>query len=193
MAIYFATGNQGKLAEVRAVLNRPVQQIDIELPELQAIRVQEVIEAKARAAYAQLQQAVLVEDTGLYVHAWNDLPGALIRWFLATVGTAGICQMMSQFDDRCATAESCLGYFDGSAFCSFSGQVEGTIVSMPRGELGFGWDPIFQPKGLTKTFAELSPGEKNHASMRTVAAQKLKAHLDMIEGKVAKTQRRQET
>jgi len=54
--------------------------------------------------------------------------------------------------------------------------VKGTIVE-PRGETNFGWDPIFQPEGYTKTFAEMSADEKNSLSMRKLAAEKLKESL----------------
>jgi XTP/dITP diphosphohydrolase len=55
--------------------------------------------------------------------------------------------------------------------------VEGIIVDQPRGLAGFGYDPVFQPKGSTQTFAELSPVEKNRISHRARAIQSLRAAL----------------
>ena len=178
MPIAFATGNPHKVARIASILDQPVIQTEIDLPEVQAVDVREVIEAKTRAAYQSLGQPVLVEDTSLSFRAWNGLPGALIKWFLSTVGNDGLCRMLSPFEDRRATAETCLGYFDGRAFVVFSGKVEGTIVAQPRGERGFGWDPIFQPQGSEKTFAEMTSEESAPVDMRRLAALQLKAYLN---------------
>jgi XTP/dITP diphosphohydrolase len=179
MEILLATSNEHKAKAVQSMLGRPVQHINIDLPEIQALDVRQVIEHKAREAYLRVGKPVLVEDTSLAVHAWNGLPGALIRWFLETVGNEGICKMLAGYEQVEATAETCLGYFDGEAFVCFSGLVEGWIARQPRGQNGFGWDPIFIPRGWDKTFAEMMPEEK-HAlvSMRTEAVLKLKAFLE---------------
>jgi XTP/dITP diphosphohydrolase len=179
MEILLATSNEHKANAVQAVLGRPVQHINIDLPEIQALDVRGVIEHKAREAYRRVGKPVLVEDTSLSVQAWNGLPGALIRWFLETVGNEGICKMLEGYEQVEATAETCLGYFDGENFVSFSGLVEGRIARQPRGHNGFGWDPIFIPRGWDKTFAEMTPEEKRSlVSMRTEAVLKLKAFLE---------------
>lgn len=178
MDILFATGNPHKVAQVAAVLKRPVVQKEVDLPEVQAVEVREVIEEKAKTAYRIVGQPILVEDTSLSFNAWNGLPGALIKWFLSTVENEGICKMLSAFEDKSATAVTCLGYFDGSEFHLFSGQVQGEIVPKPRGNKGFGWDPIFQPNGIGKTFAEMTPEETETVNMRKLAAQRLKEYLD---------------
>ncbi len=177
MPIYFATSNPNKLREIQALLHQPVEQVQIDLVEVQAVHVEEVIEQKSREAYAKLGRPVLVEDTGLAIHAWNGLPGALVRWFLKTVGPAGICQMLDPFPDRAATAKTCLGLFDGTQARIFTGQIDGVIASFPRGEGGFGWDSIFIPAGSQKTFAEMSAEEKGAISMRRKAVDQLKTYL----------------
>ena len=132
-----------------------------------------------QVAYQLVGKPVLVEDTSLAVHAWNGLPGALIRWFLETVGTQGICQMLTSYERLDATAKTCLGYFDGQEFVSYLGAVQGQITRNPRGSNGFGWDPIFIPEGWTKTLAEMTPDdEHDFISMRKIAALQLKAYLD---------------
>jgi len=176
--ILLATSNVHKTNEVQRLLNRPVRQITLDLPEIQAVDVHAVIEQKARAAYALVGKPVLVEDTSLAFHAWNGLPGALIRWFLDGVGNEGICKMLAQFADRTATAETCLGYVDGENFHLFSGAIVGQIAHAPRGENGFGWDALFIPDGWTKTFAEMTLDEKGLISMRGLAVQKLRAYLE---------------
>lgn len=97
MQLPIATSNPNKIREIQAILNQPIEQIEIELAEVQAVAVEEVIEQKAREAFHKLGRPVLVEDTGLAIHAWNGLPGALVRWFLKTVGPAGICRMLDSF------------------------------------------------------------------------------------------------
>lgn len=178
MELLIATSNKNKVEQIQATLERPLRQIDIDLPEIQAIAVEEVIEEKAREAYRQVGQAVLVEDTGLYVDAWNGLPGAFVRWFLQSVGTEGICQMLADFEDLSARAETCIGFYDGDAFRSFLGSVEGSIAQSPRGEHGFGWDSLFIPAGSKKTFAEIPPTEKIWIDMRRIATMELKAYLE---------------
>jgi XTP/dITP diphosphohydrolase len=129
-------------------------------------------------AYRLVGKPVLVEDTSLSLHAWNGLPGALIRWFVETVGNEGICKMLAGYEQLDATAETCLGYYDGTAFLSFSGLVEGQITRCPRGTGGFGWDAIFVPNNWSKTFAEMTADEGASVSMRTAAVLKLRAYLD---------------
>ncbi len=179
MDILLTTSNEHKVKAVQSVLGRPVQHIKLDLPEIQAIDVKEVIEQKAQVAYHLVGKPVLVEDTSLSLQAWNGLPGALIRWFLETVGNEGICRMLAGYEQLEATAKTCLGYFDGHDFVSFSGVVEGYIARSPRGNNGFGWDPIFIPKGWNKTFAEMTREEEaDFVSMRKAAVLKLKAFLD---------------
>jgi len=86
--------------------------------------------------------------------------------------------MLEGYEQLEATAETCLGYFDGDAFVSFCGVVEGQIARQPRGNLGFGWDPIFIPNGWDKTFAEMTPEEGAAVSMRRAAGLKLRDYLD---------------
>ncbi|MDX1414381.1 MAG: non-canonical purine NTP pyrophosphatase [Candidatus Promineifilaceae bacterium] len=182
MKILFATSNEHKVRMVESRLGRPLHQVQLDLPEIQAVDVQDVIEQKTLAAYQLTGEPVLVEDTSLSFTAWNGLPGALIRWFLETVGNEGICRMLADYDDLEAQAETCLGYFDGLHFAAFSGVVKGQISRRPRGDNGFGWDPIFIPRGWTKTFAEMTIDDKaNFVSMRTEAVLRLKAYLDMLE------------
>lgn len=178
MTFVLVTSNENKAKEIGLVLGRPVRCVGLELSEIQALDVEDVIEQKAREAFKQIGKPVLVEDTSLTFEAWDGLPGALIRWFVTTVGNAGLCKMLEAYENRDATAETCLGYFDGEVFYPFSGSVAGSVVEIPRGDKGFGWDPIFQPHGWDKTFAEMTPGEKDSVSMRKIAVLKLKKFLD---------------
>lgn len=154
-----------------------VEQLDIDLPEIQEIDAHKIIRAKLEEALKHKKEAFMVEDTSLYFDALSGLPGPLIKWFMKTVGNEGLFKMAEAFGNYGAEAKTIIGYTDGSGDIQFfEGSVRGTIV-VPRGETNFGWDPIFQPEGKDKTFAELTAEEKNAFSMRKLAAEKLKAHL----------------
>lgn len=171
------TGNPNKAREVQAILGQPIETIPLDLPELQAISVEEVVREKAAEAYRRLGRPLLVEDTGLAFTAWNGLPGALIRWFLKSAGNEGLCQMLSAFEERGAQAVTCLGYADGETVRVFCGRLDGQIAPTPRGENGFGWDAIFIPRGAQRTFAEMTAAEKDALSMRRLALDELRRFL----------------
>ena len=148
----------------------------MDLEEVQDIDARKIIEAKLREALRHQPGAFIVEDTSLYLDALNGLPGPLIKWFMKTIGNEGLYKIANSFGNYEAEAKTIIGYTDGQKTEFFEGVVKGTIVE-PRGETNFGWDPIFQPEGHTKTFAEMSAEEKNSLSMRKLAAEKLKAYL----------------
>lgn len=169
---YFATGNKNKLKEANQILDQDLEQIDINLPEPQAVDVEKIVKIKAKRAYQETDEAVLVEDTSLEFSAWNGLPGALIKWFLKRVGNEGILKMLKQEDNRKAIAKSAVGFFDGEEPQVVIGKINGTISKEVRGE-GFGWDPIFIPDGYDESFAEMDERKKNEISMRRKALEKL--------------------
>ena len=72
--------------------------------------------------------------------------------------------------------------FNGEVIASFEGEVTGTILDAPRGENGFGYDPIFQPDGFDKSFAELTQEEKNRISHRANAYAKA---LEFVEDELS--------
>jgi len=170
----FITSSENKLAEVVRLLGRPLAQAAIAMEEIQAVALAPVVAHKAHHAYAQVHSPVLVEDTGLAFAAWNGLPGALVKWFLSSLGNDGLCRLMQAEANRTATATSMFGYYDGTLYRAFSGSVEGLIVESPRGTQGFGWDAIFRPFGSERTFAEMTPEEKDGFSMRRLALEQLR-------------------
>lgn len=171
--VTFITGSANKLAEVERLLDRPLRHTSVALDEIQAIELEPVVAHKARQAYALLGSPVLVEDTGLSFAAWNGLPGALIKWFLTALGTEGICKLLRAETNRAATATTLFAYYDATLYRVFSGVVSGIIPETPRGTGGFGWDAIFQPLGSARTFAEMTPAEKDRFSMRRLALAQL--------------------
>lgn len=174
--LYFITGNKGKLAEVQAILGDVVEGLDIDLPEVQEIDAHKIIKAKLEEAQKHHKGEFIVEDTSLYFEAMNGLPGPLIKWFMKTVGNDGLYKLASAFDNFNAEAKTIIGHSDLDGEIEFfEGNIKGKIVS-PKGT-GFGWDPIFQPDGYTKTFGELTAEEKNSFSMRKLALEQFKKHL----------------
>jgi non-canonical purine NTP pyrophosphatase (RdgB/HAM1 family) len=173
----FVTGNEHKLLEVQAMLGLPLQHVRLDLPEIQALDVDTVVRDKALRAHEHTGKTVLVEDTGLAFAAWNGLPGALIRWFLQTVGNHGLCRMLPNAGNRSAVARTAFALCDGGSVVVCGGEMRGTITLEPRGQQGFGWDAIFQPAGSNRTFAEMTSVEKNRLSMRRLAAAELRGWL----------------
>jgi non-canonical purine NTP pyrophosphatase (RdgB/HAM1 family) len=157
----FVTSNQNKAREAAEILGVELHGIDLDLPELQSLDFARVAVAKAAAAREALDNPdspILVEDSGLVFEAWNGLPGALTKWFLGSVGNEGLLKMLSAESNRSARAVCAVAVAaaDGTV-CAFTGVVEGEIPLEPRGKGGFGWDPIFVPKGSSLTYAELGP------------------------------------
>ena len=177
MRLLFVTGNSNKVREMQSILQADVMQLSLNLPEIQAIEIDDAIRSKAQRAYEEVKAPVLVEDTGLSFVAWKGLPGALIKWFMDTVGSIGICRMLADETDRTAIAKCSFDLYDGHEHHLFSGAVRGRIAVEPRGQDGFGWDDIFIPDGQDRTFAEMEAEEKNSISMRKIALDELRRFL----------------
>lgn len=177
MSLYFITGNKNKFAEVSAILPN-VEQIDIDLPEIQEINAKEIIKAKLLEALNHKQAEFIVEDTSLYFDCLNGLPGPLIKWFMETIGNNGLFNIAEKLGNKKVEAKTIIGYAKNpDEIYYFEGSIMGTIVSA-EGKSGFGWDPIFQPEGFSKSFAELTQEEKNEISMRRIALNKLKEFIE---------------
>lgn len=180
--IIFVTNTEGKVREAQDILGDgfQIEFKKLDLDEIQTVDGKEVIKKKAEEAYKLLDCAILVEDTSLYFDVWKGLPGALVRWFLDTVGCEGLCKMIRGETNRTAYSESAIAYYDGKNLKIVSGKIEGSVPDEPRGDKGFGWDPVFMPTGSDKTFGELEMSEKNRISSRKIALEKLREYLSTI-------------
>jgi non-canonical purine NTP pyrophosphatase (RdgB/HAM1 family) len=172
----FVTARSEKAREAERLGFR-FDRLDLDLAEIQAIDPGEIVETKARAAYARVGRPVLVEDSGLSIHAWGGFPGALVKWLEKTAGLEAIARMLDAFPDRAATAACAVAWFDGERLARGRGDVLGSIAAAPRGAGGFGWDSLFIPDGSDRTFAEMSPGEKDRISHRRRAWEDLAPRL----------------
>jgi non-canonical purine NTP pyrophosphatase (RdgB/HAM1 family) len=83
--------------------------------------------------------------------------------------------MVSNFENRSATAICCFAVYDGKEMQIARGEVKGTISEKVRGKNGFGWDVIFIPEGYEQTYGEMTAQQKNTISHRRRALDKLKA------------------
>ena len=181
MKIHFATSNSNKLQELSTLLKHELISVPLDLKEIQTTDLYELMKFKLNQAYEELHAPVIVEDTSLYFDAWNELPGPLIKWFLAGMGLEGIVQSLSPFTDKSAQAICCLAFTDdGKTMHFFEGKLKGLIVE-PRGSRIFGWDAIFQAVGHQQTFGEMSSEEKNLISPRRKAAVEFKKFLRLQE------------
>lgn len=171
--INFISGNAGKYKELVDLFKThlpevEINQIDIDLPELQG-EPEEIVKAKLALALKTKAKnsPYLVEDTSLCFNAYKGLPGPYIKYFYKKLNNIGLYKMACAFEDHSAEALSVWGIQKNKKGGShiFVGRTQGEIVE-PKGNLGFGWDPIFKPKDSEKTFGEMTIEEKDKISHR---------------------------
>jgi XTP/dITP diphosphohydrolase len=193
-----ASRNQGKLAELRRLLGQlPWALVSVdESPAGQAVRwdengasYRENAAIKAWAVSAGTGLAALADDSGLELDAFGGWPGLhTARWmgdgFSAEEMMRALAERVATLpeDNRGATFRCVLAYLaagrGGDRQPLFvEGVVRGTLLGSPRGNGGFGYDPIFVPDGHTETMAELAEAEKDSVSHRGRAAQALVRRL----------------
>lgn len=196
--LVLATHNQGKLRELRELLRGQIPGLDVDTEVLDAgaIDAPDVAEtgvtfaenARLKAhAVAQFSGALAIaDDSGLAVDVLGGAPGIFSARWAGAHGDdqANLNLLLAQLSDIapeqrgarfvCAAA---LANPDGSLDIVEEGTLEGTLLPEPRGEGGFGYDPILQPVGLDKSCAELSSSEKNAISHRGNAFRALLPHI----------------
>ncbi len=174
--ITFVTSNDNKVREAEQVLGMELNREKLDLDELQSMDLAPIIEHKARQAYNLVKRPIIVEDVGLYLDAWDGFPGPFVKWVYERIGY-DVFPTLIPSDNRKVTWVVVYGYCDGETFKTFEGRVEGTIAAEKRGTDGWGFDPLFIPAGLDKTYAELGSVEKLKYSARQQALLKVKKYL----------------
>ncbi|MCS4542164.1 MAG: XTP/dITP diphosphatase [Euryarchaeota archaeon] len=175
--ILFATSNLHKFKEAKEIFKRydlKIKQVGIKYPELQSDKLEDV--AKYGVEYSvQLTSApTIVEDSGLFIEALRGFPGPYSAFVYRTTGKEGVLRLMENLKNRKAEFQSVIGYCEPNKKpIIFKGKVKGKISYEIRGKFGFAFDSIFIPNGMTKTFGEISLGEKNKFSHRGKAFRKL--------------------
>lgn len=188
MKIVFATHNAHKVSEVQAVLGSEYQLVTAteagiteEIPETQPTIEGNALQ-KARYVYEHTGLNCFADDTGLEVEALHGAPGVYsARYAGEHVSYADnnvlLLKNLAGCENRKARFRTVITLIvDGKEYL-FEGRVEGTIATEPRGEGGFGYDPLFVPEGSQLTFAEMSSEAKNKISHRGRAVAKLVAFL----------------
>jgi XTP/dITP diphosphohydrolase len=194
--LVIATHNSGKLREIQDLLAplgiETVGAADLGLPEPEEIGNTFIdnAELKAREAADLSGLPALADDSGLSVDALHGLPGIFsARWAEDAMGNRSFRRAMERVwrDVEASGPEAshdahfacalAIAWPDNGQTESFDGRVDGTLVWPPRGDKGFGYDPMFVPAGYDQTFAEIDPEEKHKISHRAMAFKKLVAAL----------------
>ncbi|GAA0615592.1 RdgB/HAM1 family non-canonical purine NTP pyrophosphatase [Brevundimonas kwangchunensis] len=190
MRIVAATHNPGKVPEIRALLGGHYEVVtagSLDIPEPDETETTFVGNAllKARHSADLSGEVALADDSGLSVAALDGAPGIYsARWAGPDKDFAFAMRKVEErleeigSDDRRAwfTSALAVAWPNGPAVV-VEGRVDGLLTFPPRGDRGFGYDPIFIPEGHSQTFGELDPAVKDSLSHRARAFEKLKAAL----------------
>ena len=197
MDLLLATRNAHKTREIQQILGPSFAVSDLSAhPQIADIRetgksYEENAMLKAVGASRHLQGLIVADDSGLEADALGGAPGIFsaryagenatdkenIEKLLGELVQSGVEETKRSARFRCVIALARQGELLGT----FAGIVEGAIVDRPRGLNGFGYDPIFVPRGFEETFAELPPEMKNTISHRARAIRALTAELAALE------------
>ena len=200
MKIVFATNNAHKLSEIRSILGESIEVLslkdigcDVDIPETGTTLEANALQ-KAQYIYDHYHMDCFADDTGLEVDALNGAPGVYSARYAGGEGhdsEANMTKLLHELgnnNNRKARFRTVIALIQKKDICpcgctsikeihQFEGIVNGEIIRERRGGEGFGYDPIFQPEGYDKTFAELGMDIKNHISHRARAVAKLAEFL----------------
>ncbi len=163
MEILFATSNKHKFDEAKLVFDKfnstnsneiALTHYPFEYRELRSDSFEEIAKDAVTAAYQKCKKPVFVEDSGLSINSLNGFPGTFSAWVQKKIGNEGIIRLMNKVDDRSAKFVSTVAYHNGNKISTFTAICEGTISNKLLGEKGFGYDPLFIPKGEQSTFGQ---------------------------------------
>lgn len=184
MKLVFATNNQNKLKEARAILKDKVDILSLkdidcsdDIPET-ADTLEGNALLKAKYIYNKFHINCFSDDTGLEIKALNGEPGVYSARYAGSDKNAEdnmkkVLLKMQNKEERSAQFRTVIALIlDGKEY-SFEGIIKGEIIKEKQGNSGFGYDPIFRPLDSSMTFAEMSDKEKNGMSHRAIALSKL--------------------
>lgn len=188
MEIVFATNNVNKIKEIRHILGDSFKLLSLhdlgifeDIPENEPTLEGNAMH-KARVVNRMLNMDVFADDTGLEIEALNGQPGVHSARFAgenkdSDANIEKALLMMGGSENRNARFRTVIALILNGKEYLFEGIVDGRIITEKRGKAGFGYDPVFIPEGMKKTFAEMSLDEKNKISHRARAFDKLKEFL----------------
>lgn len=186
--LVFATNNAHKLAEVKQlvgdrfrILSLQEANVEGEIPETGTTLEANALE-KVQFIYNRLQLPCFSDDTGLEIAALDQRPGVYSARYAGSSCSAEdnmdkVLAEMEPISNREARFRTVIALIVDGQEQTFDGTVNGTILPKRQGEEGFGYDPIFQPEGETRSFAQMSSEEKNSMSHRGRATRKLADYL----------------
>ncbi|NOU59907.1 non-canonical purine NTP diphosphatase [Marinifilum caeruleilacunae] len=184
MKLVFATNNQNKLKELQHLLGEKVELLSLadinctdEIPE-DHDTLEENATQKAEYIYKKYNVNCFADDTGLEISALNGEPGVYSARYAGVDkdAKANMKKVLAKMDgkqDRSSRFRTVISLILDDKEYQFEGIVNGNILEAERGKDGFGYDPIFEPKGYSVSFAEMEMSEKNKISHRGLAVQKL--------------------
>lgn len=189
MDLIFATNNQHKIDEVKALLPSSYKLLSLkdigcnEDIEETADTFEGNAQQKARYLFEKYQLPCFSDDSGLEVMELNWAPGVYSARYAGEHGNHEknmdkLLQSLEGKTNRAARFRTVLCFIDSNGKETyFNGIINGTITHKKIGMGGFGYDPLFIPEGYQKTFAEMSPDEKNLISHRALAVKEFAAFL----------------
>lgn len=191
MKLIFATNNQHKVDELRSAIGNEIELltlkeagIEIDIPEPHNTLEENATE-KSKTIYNLTGINCFSEDTGLEVTALNGEPGVKSARYAGDGRSfdKNIEKLLKKLlgqTDRSARFRTVISLIINGKETLFEGISEGKIIDKKKGDMGFGYDPVFVPDGSSKTFAEMELIEKNLYSHRRKAAEKLVAFLNIL-------------
>jgi len=172
MKICLATINRNKIREMNDIIPKEIKILSLEeigcYQELE--ESQDTIEGnslqKAKYVFDHYHIACISDDTGLEVKALNGAPGVYSARYAgeeknSKANIALLLQNLQNLNDRSAQFKTVITFIENSDVYQFEGIVKGMIIDEPRGNKGFGYDPVFIPNGKNITFAEMDESDKN--------------------------------
>jgi XTP/dITP diphosphohydrolase len=189
--IVVASNNKHKIEEIKFILSNKFDLLSMEEIGFR----EEIVEdadtfignalIKARTIHAKYNCNCLADDSGLLIEALNNEPGVYSARYAGEPvnhqkNIAKVISKMDGIQNREAKFVTVIAFILNGKEYIFEGEVKGNITIEPRGKGGFGYDPIFEPLGYTRTFAELTESEKNNISHRGLALEKLARSLFAI-------------
>lgn len=188
MELCFATNNKHKLEEVRFAVGGNFSILSLEdircfeeLPETQNTLEGNALQ-KAQYVFDKYQIPCFADDSGLEVNALNGEPGVYSARYAGPQRSHDdnitlLLKNLSGQSNRTARFRTVIALLGVQGEQLFQGTVDGEITHIRKGSQGFGYDPVFVPKGHSHTFAEMTLEEKNHFSHRAKAVQQLVSFL----------------
>jgi XTP/dITP diphosphohydrolase len=178
--LIIATRNQEKINEYTRMLKVDIVGIDLKVPEIQSEDPLAVLKYKAKTAWeANSGNPIIVEDSALICKGIEGLPGPFADQYTNTLNKRqALCRMLDG-RDRSAVFHVGIAIYDGSEVYYHIGRIIGAIAQEPLGTEGFGFDDIFIPagqkvtQGKQKTYAQMTPAQKDHYSPRKIALEEL--------------------